>query len=49
MSAISIYDPRIKAYAERHGVSDLQAYRALNARAQLIARREAGQLRATYK
>ena len=46
---ISIYDPRVKAYAALHGITDLQAYRALNARAQLIARREAGQLRATYK
>lgn len=49
MNTISIYDPRVKAYAERQGVTDLQAYRALNARAQLIARRDAGQLRATYK
>ena len=46
---ISIYDPRVKAYAALHGVTDLQAYRALNARETLRQRRAEGMLRATYK
>ena len=32
MPTISIYNPQVRAYAERHGITDLQAYRALNSR-----------------
>jgi uncharacterized protein (DUF2236 family) len=40
---ISIYDPRVRAEAQREGITELQAYRRLNAaetlRQQLVDRR----------
>lgn len=37
---ISIYDPRVRAEALRHGITELQAYRNLNAR-EVLREREA--------
>lgn len=46
--SISIYSPKVLAYARTHGVTDLQAYRAVNAQAQ-IARMPRTALTGHYK
>lgn len=39
-SHISIYDPKVRAEARANGITELQAYRRINARAQLLDRIE---------
>ena len=45
--SISIYDPRVRADAKKYGITELQAYRKLNAAEQIRDRLDAErQLRA---
>lgn len=38
MALVSIYSPRVRQHAERFGITELQAYRNLNAVAALAER-----------
>ena len=38
MTQVSIYHPNVKAEAERFGITELQAWRKLNARAEILER-----------
>lgn len=37
---MNIYSPKVLAHAREHGITDLQAYRALKSREELQRRRE---------
>lgn len=46
---LSIYSPKVQAYARQHGVTDLQAYRALKSREELQRRVKAERKRPFFE